>query len=337
MAGRIVPYYTYVIEYTQTEEDDLALTLVGQEQFSKLIFNTTIGRNRIWDGTAFQNAPLCNPDGGTWSGGGSVDWVDVQNKPSTFPPTLGADDNFATDAEKVKLSNLSNTNSGDQDLSGKSDVGHNHDSAYEAKNTNIQSHIANTSNPHSTTKAHVGLANVDNTSDATKPVSSATQTALDLKQTISTNTGGWTVHKVAGSNATTTGQALVDITGLVTGTLANSTKYEIEVILHVSTSAVTTGCRYAVFGGGSGGAATINAMVNGTTTAAAAGVETINTIATQTATAYLTTSGSSGTIIIRGFVTTRGSGTADIRIQFLKVTSGTATAFIGSVFRYRLA
>ena len=31
------------------------------------------------------------------------------------------------------------------------------------------------------TKAHVGLGNVDNTSDANKPVSTATQTALDLK------------------------------------------------------------------------------------------------------------------------------------------------------------
>jgi hypothetical protein len=31
------------------------------------------------------------------------------------------------------------------------------------------------------TKAMVGLANVDNTSDASKPVSTATQTALDLK------------------------------------------------------------------------------------------------------------------------------------------------------------
>ena len=36
-------------------------------------------------------------------------------------------------------------------------------------------------NPHSVTKTQVGLGNVDNTSDANKPVSTATQTALDLK------------------------------------------------------------------------------------------------------------------------------------------------------------
>jgi len=36
-------------------------------------------------------------------------------------------------------------------------------------------------NPHSVTKSDVGLGNVDNTSDANKPVSTAAQTALDLK------------------------------------------------------------------------------------------------------------------------------------------------------------
>ena len=48
-------------------------------------------------------------------------------------------------------------------------------------NANIQDHIVSTANPHSVTKSQVGLANVDNTSDAAKPVSTATQTALDLK------------------------------------------------------------------------------------------------------------------------------------------------------------
>jgi len=53
------------------------------------------------------------------------------------------------------------------------------DTNYEPKNSNIQSHIASTSNPHGVTKAQVGLGNVDNTSDADKPISSATQSALD--------------------------------------------------------------------------------------------------------------------------------------------------------------
>ena len=37
---------------------------------------------------------------------------------------------------------------------------HNHDLTYEAKNSNIQSHIGSTSNPHGVTKAQVGLTNV---------------------------------------------------------------------------------------------------------------------------------------------------------------------------------
>jgi hypothetical protein len=39
-------------------------------------------------------------------------------------------------------------------------------------------HVIDTENPHGTTKAHVGLGNVDNTSDVDKPISTATQTAL---------------------------------------------------------------------------------------------------------------------------------------------------------------
>ena len=46
----------------------------------------------------------------------------------------------------------------------------------------LSSHTAATNNPHSVTKSQVGLGNVDNTSDANKPVSTAGQTALDGKQ-----------------------------------------------------------------------------------------------------------------------------------------------------------
>ena len=45
----------------------------------------------------------------------------------------------------------------------------------------IDAHIENFANPHSVTQAQVGLGNVDNTSDADKPISTATQTALDTK------------------------------------------------------------------------------------------------------------------------------------------------------------
>ena len=47
------------------------------------------------------------------------------------------------------------------------------------------SHIGNKSNPHGVTKSQVGLGNVDNTTDLNKPISTATQKALDGKASAS--------------------------------------------------------------------------------------------------------------------------------------------------------
>ena len=51
----------------------------------------------------------------------------------------------------------------------------------DAAKTTADAHIARTDNPHIVTKAQVGLSNVDNTSDANKPISTAAQEALDTK------------------------------------------------------------------------------------------------------------------------------------------------------------
>lgn len=51
----------------------------------------------------------------------------------------------------------------------------------DAVQTNLETHINNKTNPHEVTKDQVGLGNVDNTSDANKPISNATQTALNGK------------------------------------------------------------------------------------------------------------------------------------------------------------
>ena len=61
------------------------------------------------------------------------------------------------------------------------DVGADAAGAASGVQTNLTSHINNKSNPHSVTAAQVGLGNVDNTSDANKPISTATQTALNGK------------------------------------------------------------------------------------------------------------------------------------------------------------
>lgn len=49
-----------------------------------------------------------------------------------------------------------------------------------AAQVDIDAHEANTANPHGVTKSQVGLGNVDNTSDLAKPISTATQSALNL-------------------------------------------------------------------------------------------------------------------------------------------------------------
>ena len=79
--------------------------------------------------------------------------------------------------------------------------------AIDDNTTNLSDHEADVANPHSVTAAQVGLGNVDNTSDANKPVSAATTTALGLKA----NTTALHPAASKGSNGTT-GNVVTDIT-----------------------------------------------------------------------------------------------------------------------------
>jgi hypothetical protein len=56
------------------------------------------------------------------------------------------------------------------------------DSATIAMSDDLYKHLNDFNNPHKVTKAQIGLGNVDNTSDLNKPISTATQTALNLKE-----------------------------------------------------------------------------------------------------------------------------------------------------------
>jgi len=75
-------------------------------------------------------------------------------------------------------------------------------------------HASNTSNPHSVTKSQVGLGNVDNTSDADKPVSTAQAAADAAVQAFSiqraNHTGTQPINTI--SDATTVGQNIVKLT-----------------------------------------------------------------------------------------------------------------------------
>jgi hypothetical protein len=97
---------------------------------------------------------------------------------------------------------------------------------FEPKNSNIQSHISNVSNPHAVTKAQVGLGSVDNTSDSSKPISVATQSALDLKANSSDVTSSLSlkVDKIVGKGLSTedfTTTEKAKLAGIAIGATAN--------------------------------------------------------------------------------------------------------------------
>jgi|CXWL01.1.fsa_nt_gi hypothetical protein len=97
--------------------------------------------------------------------------------------------------------------------------------------TALNAHLADLANPHVVTKTQVGLGNADNTSDANKPVSTAQQTALDLKAdlaspaltgvptaptaTIGTNTTQLATTAFVLENGGTTGDATTLVKGIV--------------------------------------------------------------------------------------------------------------------------
>lgn len=133
---------------------------------------------------------------------------------------------------------------------------------------------------------------------------------------------------VTGSNATTTGQALVDITGLTQTLIANAS-YEVECMLSVSTTAVITGTGYAIQFSAAG--ATIEGLISGSLIITACKVLRLNAFNTSMQ-PWLTTSAQTGGVIIKCVVTT-GANAGILSVRHLKVTSGTSTVFIGSYMK----
>lgn len=88
-------------------------------------------------------------------------------------------------------------------------------SALNAKATTaaLTSHTSNVSNPHAVTATQVGLGNVSNTSDTAKPVSTAQQTALDLKANLASPT--FTGVPIVPTAATGTSNTQAASTGFV--------------------------------------------------------------------------------------------------------------------------
>lgn len=149
-----------------------------------------------------------------------------------------------------------------------------------------------------------------------------------------TNCNGISIQKVVSADATTTGQTLVDVTGLTNNVSANAT-YRFKATLLCTTTAVTTGTEYgiALTGGATGTGLTTFFNATGFTNAAGVGPGAVYTVgATNSATpAFLQGSGQTGVVVLEGFFTTAG-GTPTVAVRHLKVTSGTSTVKVGSTF-----
>ena len=88
--------------------------------------------------------------------------IDITKPVSGNPTTQSVRDNFAAAAAEIDALDSAVT-------------------ILQGSVSGFDSHLTDTNNPHAVTKTQIGLGNVDNTSDANKPISTATQTALNSK------------------------------------------------------------------------------------------------------------------------------------------------------------
>jgi hypothetical protein len=143
--------------------------------------------------------------------------------------------------------------------------------------------------------------------------------------------GDWdSIVNVAGSDATTTGQSLVDITGLTYALAANHT-YEFEAVLTTASSDVVglqvgahctqTLQRFAAM------------VLGGTTTTQGSSCNI--PIDTASSTTYTSQSTAAGIVYIKGSFISNASTGGTFSVRFLKVTSGTATIRIGSTLKVK--
>lgn len=101
-------------------------------------------------------------------------------------------------AAQVGLGNVNNTSDADKPVSTvqATAIADAKKAGTDAQST-INTHAARTDNPHSVTKAQVGLSNVNNTADSAKPVSTAQATAIaTAKSEAITEANGYTDEKI---------------------------------------------------------------------------------------------------------------------------------------------
>jgi uncharacterized protein (DUF2147 family) len=150
---------------------------IGANLSASQLTSGTVAPDRLAAGTALQvfrrNAANNAIECVTISAGGG-DMLNVDN--------LAYLTNAATARTNLGLGNVNNTSDANKPVSTAQATA---DGVVATNASNaLAAHTGNTSNPHSVTATQVGLGNCNNTSDLNKPISTATQSALDAKMTI---------------------------------------------------------------------------------------------------------------------------------------------------------
>ncbi|HYJ44079.1 MAG TPA: hypothetical protein VEW06_06445 [Xanthobacteraceae bacterium] len=120
--------------------------------------------------------------------------------------TANTNNPHGVDKTDVGLGNVANLAPADLPISNATQAALNTGTAATAAVAgDLDLHEGSTSNPHAVTKAQVGLAAADNTADLNKPISSATQVALNLKAPLASPslTGAPTAPTAASGTSTT--------------------------------------------------------------------------------------------------------------------------------------
>jgi hypothetical protein len=227
-----------------------------------------------------------------------------------------------TQAEHDALPNPHHSNSYDhapgsdnQDLSGKSDVGHTH--SYEPADTAIQSHVISTHAP----------SNAQANADITKAEIEAKLTGELTSHTHASGGGGGTW--VTSGTVVMTGSALTDITGFVQA-CATASKYKFEVDISNSCS-LTAGVKYGF--GYTGSNATVEAQIYGKTAATIAAGCAMTAFATKSPFTFNRVA-ATGCVTITGIVQTAGTVGNFSIMHCSGSATGTITCRGNSVFEW---
>jgi hypothetical protein len=181
-------------------------------------------------------------------------------------------------------------------------------------------------------KSDVGLGNVDNTSDANKPISTATQTALDLKEVLSDVgrlSSDYTLSNVA------TAQKIFNIGSSGNGSFnaLASTLYEIELFVNLTSLSSTSG----FFSFSLAGTATYTDLQLDlfATKAALISGSVFQGVITSASAFQCTTSNANtvGTIKIKGLINVNGAGTIIPTITLSQASAGVVKKNSYFVFR----